>query len=75
MYHAIVKRIALQNILRVNRKDYAPILKGCSQIFITAFAGITHSAASGRIVMRWDGGSNAWAGWLPRCSSQFIMDG
>ena len=23
MYHAIVKRIALQNFLRVNRKDYA----------------------------------------------------
>jgi hypothetical protein len=24
MYHAIVKRIALQNFLRVNQKDYAP---------------------------------------------------
>ena len=30
MYHAIVKRIALQNFLRVNQKDYAPVLKGCS---------------------------------------------
>jgi hypothetical protein len=30
MYHAIVKRIALQNFLRVNRKDYTPILQGCS---------------------------------------------
>ena len=30
MYHAIVKRIALQNFLRVNQKDYTSILKGCS---------------------------------------------
>ena len=31
MYHTIAKRIALQNFLRVNQKDYAPILKGCSR--------------------------------------------
>jgi hypothetical protein len=75
MYHAIGKRFALQNFLRVNQKDYAPILKAVPQMFITALAGITHSAASGTIVTRWDGGSNVWAGWLPRCSSQFIMYG
>src|SRR5208283_2070384 len=44
-------------------------------MFITALAGITHSAASGTIVTRWDGGSNVWAGWLPRCSLQFTMYG
>jgi hypothetical protein len=26
-------------------------------------------------VTRWDGGSNVWADWLPRCSSQFIIYG
>jgi hypothetical protein len=75
MYHAIVKRIALQNFLRVNQNNYAPVLKDCSQMFITGLASITHSAASGMIVTRWDGGSNVWAGWLPHCSSQFTMYG
>ena len=28
MYHAIVKRIALRNFLRVNQKDYAAVLEG-----------------------------------------------
>ena len=39
MYHAIVKRIALQNFLRVNQKDYAPILKGCSPDVHHRFGG------------------------------------
>jgi hypothetical protein len=48
MYHAIVKRSALRNFLRVNQKDYAPILKGCSPVVHHRLAGITHWAASGR---------------------------
>ena len=44
-------------------------------MFITGLAGITHWAASGTIVKRWDDGSNGWAGWLPRCNSQFMMYG
>ena len=39
MYHAIVKRIALQNFLRVNQKDYTPILKGCCPDVHHRFAG------------------------------------
>jgi ketosteroid isomerase-like protein len=39
MYHAIVKRIAPQDFLRVNRKDYAAILKGCSSDVHHRFAG------------------------------------
>jgi hypothetical protein len=42
-------------------------------MFITGLAGITRSVASGMIVMRLDGGSNGWVGWLPRCSSQFMI--
>ena len=45
MYHAIVKRIALQNFLRVNLKDYAPILKGCSPDVRHRFGG--HHALGG----------------------------
>ena len=45
MYHAIVKRIALQNFLRVNQKDYAPILKGCSPDVHHRFGG--HHALGG----------------------------
>jgi ketosteroid isomerase-like protein len=45
MYHAIVKRIALQNFLRVNQKDYAPILKGCSSDVHHQFGG--HHALGG----------------------------
>ena len=45
MYHAIVKRIALQNFLRVNRKDYAPILKSCSPDVHHRFGG--HHALGG----------------------------
>jgi hypothetical protein len=75
MYHAIVKRIALRNFLRVNLKDYAPILKGCSPDVHHRFGG--HHALGGERHDRdaLDGGSNGWAGWLPRCSSQFMMYG
>jgi hypothetical protein len=45
MYHAIVKRIALKNFLRVNRKDYTPILKGCSPDIHHRFGG--HHALGG----------------------------
>src|ERR1035438_3833678 len=45
MYHAIVKRIALQNFLRVNQKDYTPILKGCCPDVHHRFAG--HHALGG----------------------------
>jgi hypothetical protein len=45
MYHAVVKRIALQNFLRVNQKDYAPILKGCSTDVHHRFGG--HHALGG----------------------------
>jgi SnoaL-like domain len=45
MYHAIVRRIALQNFLRVNRKDYAAILKSCSPDIHHRFAG--HQALGG----------------------------
>ena len=45
MYHAIVKRIALQNFLRVNQKDYAPILKGCFPDVHHRFGG--HHALGG----------------------------
>ena len=40
-----------------------------------ALEGITHWAASGTIVKRWDDGSNAWAGWRLLCNSQFMMYG
>jgi len=39
MYHAIVKRIAMKNFLRVNHKDYAAILKGCSPKVHHRFGG------------------------------------
>jgi hypothetical protein len=58
MYHAIVKRIARQNFLRVNQKDCTPILKGCSPGIHHRLPDITYSAASGTIVMRLNGGSN-----------------
>ena len=45
MYHAIAKRVALQNLLRVNLKDYAPILKGCSPDVRHRFGG--HHALGG----------------------------
>src|SRR3984885_15610837 len=45
MYHAIVKRIALKNFLRVNQKDYVPILKGCSPDVHHRFGG--HHALGG----------------------------
>ncbi len=45
VYHAIVKRIALQNFLRVNQKDYSPILKGCSPDVHHRFGG--HHALGG----------------------------
>jgi ketosteroid isomerase-like protein len=45
MYHAIVKRIALQNFLRVNQKDYAPVLKDCSPDVHHRFGG--HHALGG----------------------------
>jgi ketosteroid isomerase-like protein len=45
MYHAIVKRIALQNFLRVNQKDYVPVLKDCSPDVHHRFGG--HHALGG----------------------------
>jgi hypothetical protein len=45
MYHTIVKRIALENFLRVNRKDYAAILKSCSPDVHHRFGG--HHALGG----------------------------
>jgi hypothetical protein len=60
MYHAIVKRIALQNFLRVNQKAYAAIPKGCSSDVHHRFGG--HHALGGE---RHD----------LRCSSQFMMHG
>ena len=45
MYQAIVKRIALQNFLRVNQKDYISILKGCSPDIHHRFGG--HHALGG----------------------------
>ena len=45
VYHAIVKRIARQNFLRVNQKDYAAILKGCSSDVHHRFGG--HHALGG----------------------------
>ena len=68
MYHAIVKRIALQNFLRVNQKDYDAILNGCSLDVHHRFGG--HHALGGERHDR-----EALAGWLPRCSSQFMMCG
>ena len=68
MYHAIVKRFALQNFLRVNRKDYAAILKSCSPDVHHRFGGHHAWVASGTIVKRWGDGLNDWAGWLRRSS-------
>jgi ketosteroid isomerase-like protein len=39
MYHAIVKRFALKSFLRVNHKDYAPILKDCTPDVHHRFGG------------------------------------
>jgi len=45
MYHAIVKRIALQNFLRVNQKDHAAVLKHGSPDIHHRFGG--HHALCG----------------------------
>ena len=45
MYHTVVKRIALQNFLRVNQKDYGPVLKGCALNIHHRFGG--HHALGG----------------------------
>jgi ketosteroid isomerase-like protein len=39
MYHAIVKRVAAKNFLRVNQKNYAAVLKGCSTHVHHRFGG------------------------------------
>ena len=39
MYHAIVKRIARKNFLRVNQKDYSPLLKDCAPNIHHRFSG------------------------------------
>ncbi len=39
MYHAIVKRIARKNFLRVNQKDFAAILEGCAPNVHHRFGG------------------------------------
>lgn len=76
MYYAIVKRIALHNFLRVNRKDYAAILKSCSPDIHHRFGG--HHALGGErhdreALARWF--DRLWAGWHLRCNSQFTMYG
>lgn len=39
MYHAIVKRIAKKNFLRVNQKDYTSLLKDCAPNVHHRFGG------------------------------------
>ena len=39
MYHAIVERIARRNFLRVNRKDFAALLRDCSPDIHHRFGG------------------------------------
>ena len=39
MYHAMVKRIARANFLRVNNKDYEALLKGCAPDIYHRFGG------------------------------------
>ena len=39
MYHAIVKRIARKNFLRVNQKDFAALLKDCAPNVHHRFGG------------------------------------
>jgi len=39
MYHAIVKRLASKNFLRVNRKEYDAVLAGCSPDIHHRFGG------------------------------------
>lgn len=39
MYHAIVKRIARKNFLRVNQKDYEALLKDCAPNVYHRFGG------------------------------------
>ncbi len=39
MYHAIVKRLALKNFLRVNQKDYSALLKDCAPNIHHRFGG------------------------------------
>ncbi len=39
MYHAIVKRIARKNFLRVNQKDYDALLKDCAPNIHHRFGG------------------------------------
>jgi hypothetical protein len=76
MYHAIVRRICPTKLstseseeLRCDPGELFP------PIFIIGLAGITHWVVSGMIVTRWGDGLNAWAGWPPRCNSQFMMYG
>ena len=45
MYHTVVKRIALQNFLRINQKDYGPVLEGCASNVHHHFGG--HHALGG----------------------------
>ena len=47
MYHAIVKRIALQNFLHVNEKNYGPVLNGCTSDVHHRFGG-THALGGER---------------------------
>ncbi len=39
MYHSIVKKIALKNFERVNRKEYAAVLAGCAPRIRHRFGG------------------------------------
>ncbi len=47
MYHAIVKRIARKNFLRVNQKDYDSLLKDCAPNVHHRFGG-THALGGER---------------------------
>lgn len=47
MYHAIVKRIARKNFLRVNQKDYDSLLKDCAPNVYHRFGG-THALGGER---------------------------
>lgn len=46
MYHAIVKRIARRNFLRVNDKDYDALLRDCAPDIHHRFGVIMHWAAN-----------------------------
>ena len=75
MYHAIVKRIALQNFLRENQQDYTSILKGCSLDAHQRFGG-RHALGGERHDRE---GLRLWFERLgrlaPRCGSQFMTCG